>query len=34
MKKFVAIVAAFAVVTVVGCDNKPATGTTTVKTSK
>jgi len=34
MKKILALVAAFAVVAVVGCDSKPVTGTTTVKTAK
>ena len=34
MKKILALVAAFAVVGVVGCSDKPVTGTTTVITKK
>ena len=33
MKKILALVAAFAVVTVVGCDSKPTTGATVKSTS-
>ncbi len=33
MKKFVALVALLAVVTVVGCDSKPSTGSTKVTVS-
>ena len=33
MKKILALVAAFAVVTVVGCDTKPTPGGTTVKST-